>query len=367
MVFRMAKIVKVDVVVVGAGPSGSSAAEHAALNGASVIMLEKRPEVGRPVRCGEFMPSVEEMKSIFPKATELESIFDIPNHLHSLPTDVIRIFSPRLRHWDVPFTGYTTDRDLFDQYLASKAVKAGAELRTGLACNSVKGRVVSTPEMDIEAKVVIGADGPLSLVGKNLGYERSTDLCPAVTVQVKGDFEPIPEMYFGTIAPGGYAWVLPKKGYANVGLGVAPRFSKMPVGEYFDQFLKTKGIETKEPPMGKFVPMSGPIKRTVIGDSLLVGDAAGQVMAVNGGGIPIAMMCGRMAGQAAAGTALKGLPLTAYEERWRREVYKPLRTAVHTKWLANTCFGSQWRLEMAMRFLGQRRINKLIRCKPVLP
>ena len=363
----MAKVVKVDVVVVGAGPAGSTAAEHAALKGASVLLLEKRPQVGTPVRCGEFMPAVEEMKDIFPRATELDSIFDIPNNLHSLPTEVIRIYSPKLRHWDVPFYGYTTDRDLFDQYLASKAVKAGAELRTGLECTGVKGRLVSTPEMDIEAKVVIGADGPLSLVGKNLGYQRSKDLCPAVTVQVKGDFDPIPEMYFGTVAPGGYAWVLPKKGYANVGLGVAPRFSRMPVSEYFDQFLKLKDIMSTAQPMGKFVPMSGPIRRTVIGDSLLVGDAAGQVMAVNGGGIPIAMMCGRMAGQAAADTALNGLPLTAYEEKWRREVYRPLRTAVHTKWLANTCFGSQWRLETAMRFLGQRRINKLIRCKPVLP
>ena len=363
----MSKVVKVDVVVVGAGPAGSNAAEHAALKGASVLILEKRLKVGLPVRCGEFMPSVTEMKSIFPKATELDSLFDVPNNLHSLPTDVIRIFSPKLKHWDVPFGGYTTDRDLFDQYLASRAVKAGAELRTGLECTGVKGKVVSTPEMEIEAKVVIGADGPLSLVGKSLGYARSTDLCPAVTVQVKGDFEPIPEMYFGTVAPGGYAWIIPKKGGANVGLGVARRFSKMPVGDYFDQFLKMKEIKNDKQPMGKFVPMSGPISRTVLGDSLLVGDAAGQVMAVNGGGIPISMICGRIAGQAAADTALRGLPLTAYEEKWRREVYKPLRTAVHTKWLANTCFGSKWRLEVAMGLLGQRRINKLIRCKPVLP
>jgi digeranylgeranylglycerophospholipid reductase len=280
---------------------------------------------------------------------------------------MIRIYSPKLRHWEVPFAGYTTDRDRFDQYLASKAVKAGAELRTGLECTKVKRNTVSTPEMDIEAKVIIGADGPLSLVGKSLGYGRSTYLCPGVSVRVKGEFEPIPEMYFGTVAPGGYAWILPKKEGANVGLGVAKRFSQMPVGEYFDQFLEFKGIQTTEKPMGKLIPMSGPIKRTVIGDSLLVGDAAGQVMAVNGGGIPISMICGRIAGQAAADTVLKGVPLTAYEDKWKREINKPLRSAVHTKWLADTCFGSRWRLDMAMGLLGQRRINKLIRCKPVLP
>lgn len=363
----MAKVVKVDVVVVGAGPAGSTTAEHAALKGASVLILEKRPQVGIPVRCGEFMPSVEEMKDIFPRATDLDSLFDIPADLRSLTTDIIRIYSPKLTPWEVPFAGYTTDRGRFDQYLASRAVKAGAELRTGLQCTKVVGKVVSTPEMDIEAKVIVGADGPLSLVGKSLGYGRSTDLCPGVSIQVKGEFEPIPEMYFGTVAPGGYAWILPKKGGANVGLGVARRFSRMPVGDYFDRFLELKNIKSTEKPMGKLIPMSGPIKRTVIGDSLVVGDAAGQVMAVNGGGIPISMICGRIAGQAAADTALKGLPLMAYEETWKREIFKPLRTSVHTKWLANTCFGSQWRLEMAMRLLGQRRINKLIRCKPVLP
>ena len=100
---------------------------------------------------------------------------------------------------------------------------------------------------------------------------------------------------------------------------------------------------------------------------MVVGDAAGQVMAVNGGGIPISMMCGRIAGQAAADSVIKGKPLKAYEDKWRRELGKPLRTSVHTKWLANTCFGSQWRLDTAMQLLGQRRINKLIRCKSVLP
>ncbi len=363
----MTKVVKVDVVVVGAGPAGSSAAEHAALGGAQVLILEKRPKVGVPVRCGEFMPAVEEMRTIFPKANDLDSLFDIPGDLRSLTTEMIRIYSPRMTRWEVPFAGYTTDRDRFDQFLASKAVKAGAELRTDLACTKVTARTVSTPEMDIEAKVIIGADGPLSLVGKSLGYGRSTDLCPGVSLQVKADFEPIPEMYFGTVAPGGYAWILPKKVGANVGLGVATHFSQMPVGEYFDKFMKLKNLTSDEPLMGKLIPMSGPIKRTVIGDSLVVGDAAGQVMAVNGGGIPISMICGRIAGQAAAGTVTKGLPLKAYEDRWRKEIYKPLASAVHTKWLANTCFGSQWRLEWAMRLLGQRRINKLIRCKPVLP
>ena len=323
----MAKVVKVDVVVVGAGPAGSTAAEHAALNGARVLILEKRPQVGVPVRCGEFMPAVEEMQGIFPKATDLDSLFDIPADLHSLPTEMIRIYSPKLRHWEVPFAGYTTDRDRFDQYLASRAVKAGAELRTGLACTGVNGKVVTTPEMEIEAKVIIGADGPLSLVGKSLGYGRSTDLCPGVSVQVKGDFEPVPEMYFGTVAPGGYAWILPKKGGANVGLGVARQVLPDGGGRIFRPFPEDEGHPERRDADGQVRSYVRPrSSRRSSGIRCVVGDAAGQVMAVNGGGIPISMICGRIAGQAAADTVLQGEPLTAYEDKWRREVYKPLRT-----------------------------------------
>jgi digeranylgeranylglycerophospholipid reductase len=185
-------------------------------------------------------------------------------------------------------------------------------------------------------------------------------------VQAKGDFEPVAEMYFGSVAPGGYAWIIPKVGSANVGLGVARKFSRMDVGEYFDKFAALKKIDVPRP-AGKVVPMSGPISRATADGCLLVGDAAGQVMAVNGGGIPIAMLCGRFAGQVAARHVKAGTSLQEYESLCRKQVYPPLRTAVRTKHLANTCFGSTWRLETAMGVLGLRRINKLIRCKPVLP
>jgi digeranylgeranylglycerophospholipid reductase len=363
----MVERIKTDVVIVGAGPAGSSCAEHAALNGVDVVVLERRPVIGEPVKCGEFMPSLNEIKAIFPDALELDPIFDVPADLHCLETNQIRIFSPKMRSWNVPFSGYTTDRNRFDQHLAAKASKAGARIITGTPVTKVKEGLVQADGLEVEAKVIVGADGPLSIVGKSFGYERSKDLCPAVTLQIKGDFDPVAEMYFGSVAPGGYAWIIPKKGVANVGLGVAPHFAKMTVNEYFRKFLELKGLKTDMDITGKFVPMTGPIRQATKGHSLLVGDAAGHVMAVNGGGIPIAMITGRLAGRAVACHIKNGAPLTDYEDMCRRQVYKPLRTAVRTKYLANTCFGSRWRLEQAMRFLGQRRINKLIRCKPVLP
>lgn len=362
----MGKDLSYDIVVVGAGPAGSTTARFAAEAGASVLVLERRAQVGVPVRCGEFMPSIGEMKSMFPGYEGMAELFEVPPDLVSLKLETTRIYSPKMTRYDLPFDGYTTDRDRLDQFFASQATKAGAEIMTGQKVIGVEQGMVRTEDLTVKAKVIVGADGPMSVVAKAAGLPRSKDLCPAVTTQIKGDFEPVCEMYFGTVAPGGYAWIIPKKGVANVGLGVSSKFAKGTVVDYFDKFIKMKGL-TAGKPDGKVVPMAMPAKRTVAGQVMTVGDAAGQVMAVNGGGIPIARMAGRVAGTVAAEHVLKGTPLSKYEQEWRRHLYKPLRTAARTKVLADLCFGSAWRTETAMKVLGPRRMNNLIRCRPIFP
>jgi len=352
-----------DVVIVGAGPAGSTTAEYAALGGARVLVLERKKVVGEPVACGEFLPSTEEVKAIIPKADDLDSLFEVPSTLISRPMETFRIYSPRGRYWNIPFQGYTTDRDRFDKHLASKARKAGATVLTNTLVTSVRGNEVRTRDEAYRAKVIVGADGPVSRVAKGLGLPPNKVLYPAVTQQALGDFEPVMEMHFG-IAPGAYAWVLPKGKGANVGAGVSPRWAERRAGDYFQDFVKTRGLETVGRMMGKYVPSSGPIPRSSTERGMLVGDAAGHVIAVNGGGIPIAMICGRLAGRAAADRVNKGTPLSRYEELCRRQVYKPLRTAVHTQWLASFFFGSPRRLEFSMVVLGERRMGNILRCRP---
>jgi geranylgeranyl reductase family protein len=356
---------KVEVLVVGGGPAGSSAAEHCALGGAETLIIERRPKVGVPVRCGEFMPQTDEIQSIFPDARDVSAIFDFPSNLRSITCEMMQIYSPKMRVYDLPFHGWTTYRDLFDQFLASKAEKAGATILTGLRCTRVEGNRVTTDQGVIEAKVIIGADGPLSVVAKSLNLERPQDMCPGICTFAKGKFEPIPKMYFGSIAPGGYAWVIPKNEGANVGLGYSRLFTDKSLHDFWVPFARLVGHETGHL-KGKMIPMSGPISRTMVGDVLVVGDAAGQVMPVNGGGIPIAMICGRIAGEAAANKIRKGSGLEEYEREWRRQVGGPLQVAVKTKRLAMMAFGSQWRVEMAMRMLGVKRMGKAIRCRSVL-
>jgi len=355
-----------EVVVVGAGPAGSTAAEHAAQNGAEVVLIERREEVGVPIRCGELLPTVSELRSIFSMSEDLESLFELPKNLISRDIGSVRIWSPKRKVFEIPFSAITTDRDKFDQHLARKAERAGATLIKGCECTSVEGGRVITSEGTIQAKVIIGADGPMSRVARSVGIPKVECMHPAVTAQVKGEFENKCDMFFGSVAPGGYAWIIPKSGGANVGLGVSPRFARGSVKEYFQRFTESRGFEVGRI-SGKNVPMCGPIKKSVMGNTLVVGDAAGHVMAVNGGGVPIAMICGRLAGKAAAKNVQKGIPLDMYDIMWRKQVEKPLRTAVRSKAYVNLCWGSNWRLEMAMTILGKRRMGKLIRCKPMFP
>lgn len=354
------------MVVIGAGPAGSTAAWKAAEGGADVVLLEKRPVIGVPVRCGEFLPSTREVASFFPDAQNLEYLLDLPPDLVQRMIDKIRVYTPKLRPYELPFDSFTTDRDRFDQHLALRAERSGARIEKGARVTSIGLNEVVLGDRHIHAKIIIGADGPLSLVARSLGLEKSWDLCPAMTAFSPGDFESVAEMYFGSVSPGGYAWVIPKKGGANVGLGVSRRFTKTPLIDHYRSFIAFRHLSPGQA-YGKMVPMSGPISKTVNGDALVVGDAAGQVMPVNGGGIPIAIICGAIAGEVSAGAARGKRPLTDYEKEWRRQVGKPLATALRTKRLAMLAFGSPWRLEQAMRMLGPRRMGKVIRCQSVFP
>lgn len=364
----MAEKLQTDVLVVGAGPAGSLAARTAAEKGVRVTMIEMRPEVGVPVRCGELMPSVQEITDMFPNLRDADSLFDMPQSLRVRNVEAIRLIDPKERTWEFPFTGYTTDRDRFDQYLAEQAVKSGAELIKSCRFKVLEGNVAKTTIGDIEFKTIIGADGPGSRVAQALGLPRNRNPYPAVSAQAEGDYEPVIQMFFGGIAPGAYGWIMPKAGQANVGVGFSPRFSNGTLSEYFDKFVQTRGLNVKTRIEGKYVPSEGPVAKTYTDIGMVIGDAAGVVMPVNGGGIPQAMITGQMAGEVAADNILSGRSVAEYEQAWREVLYKPLKIAAGNKKLADTfAFRSEGSTAMCMRLLGKRRMGKLIRCKRLFP
>ncbi|HID71391.1 MAG TPA: NAD(P)/FAD-dependent oxidoreductase, partial [Thermoplasmata archaeon] len=165
---------EVDVVVVGAGPAGSTTAKYASMNGAKVLMIEKRQDIGSPVRCGEGIARIWLDKvGIEPKEEW------ISNQVKGA-----RIFSPKGKVFTMDETiagnecGYVVKRDIFDKYLAKEAIKEGAEvmvktqalglLRENGEIRGVRARHFGK-EFDIKAKVVVGADGFESQVGRWAG------------------------------------------------------------------------------------------------------------------------------------------------------------------------------------------------------
>ena len=192
---------------------------------------------------------------------------------------------------------------------------------------------------DVRARVVIGADGIESQVGRWAGLERplktrDIDACLQYTlVGVEGD-PSLNEFYLGSWAPGGYAWVFWKdRDTANVGLGVnlLKLKDKAETKGYLDRFIAAhphlaKGEVLEE--VAGMVTVALPLDRTGMPGLLLVGDAARMIDPVTGGGILNGCLTGKYAGDLRAeaangGDAGEGM-VKAYEKRWRARLEESL-------------------------------------------
>ena len=391
-----------DVAVVGAGPAGSVAAKYAARGGARVVLLERRAVVGEPLQCGELMPSNRQLRQLCPGVPDIDELFQTPDSTISSHYDQLRLIAPRGATFAFGFEGYTMDRPLHDQHLARQATQAGAELRTSTKVAHIQGHTLtmvpsarqaavgttgpastgadsSTPVPDddetLTARVIIGADGPHSLVRRTAGLP-SPRLSTTMMALIEGDVSPTVDLYFGSVAPGGYAWVIPKAGGANIGVGIQARFNRSGLSLRQIMAAFERRFEGKVTYRGGgMVPISGPLLRTVSGPYLLVGDAAGHVMPSNGGGICTAMMAGRVAGQvaaqhlgentAASEAARQRVPLTEYETRWRSQMGRTFKYSVRAKKLADLTFNRDWKLDISMGWWSVPFMRRALTCRPM--
>ncbi|UCE80763.1 MAG: NAD(P)/FAD-dependent oxidoreductase, partial [Methanobacteriota archaeon] len=355
---------EVDVLIVGAGPAGSTTARYCSDKNIDVLMIDRRKEIGHPVQCGELLPDVKEIDSIFPATAQLNELFDVEPSLIAGRNSTVKIVSPGGRGYMLDFASYSLDRRKFDKHLVKLAEEAGARLCNDVSLLSVKDGIARTSIGDIKAKVVVGADGPNSLTAREAGLDRPRLRYPAITGRAEGQFDDCVEMFFGSVAPGGYAWIIPKDTGANVGLGFSRKSCRERPSEAFERFKKMIGARTSSTSLG-FVPMSGPVKSTVAENIVLVGDAAGQAMPSNGGGIPTAMIAGREAGRVIRGYLAKDCKLTDYERRWRSLIGEPLKNSLRTRRLADVFFPSNVLLGLTMAILGTRGLDRAIRCRPL--
>lgn len=326
-----------DVIVVGAGPAGSIAARTAAENGLDVLLIEKRQEIGDPVRCAEGTGKLGLMQFLEPDPRWICA--EVTGARIFAPDGTCVELSEKLAGKEV---GYVLERKIFDRAVAKSAAKAGAEVQVktqatslvkedGLVCG-IRGKHRGD-DFEARAKVVVGADGIESKVGRWAGIRttlkpRDIETCAqflVTDIDIKADSC---DFYLGNDrAPGGYVWIFPKgKREANVGLGIlGSRFTgKHPI-DYLHEFMawrfpKGKVIET----VVGAVPASGMLKQLSTGGLVLAGDAGRVSDPITGGGIYNGMVSGRIAGNVIA-DAIKANDVSAKKLlRYDREVREAL-------------------------------------------
>lgn len=351
-----------DLVVIGAGPGGAMAAQVAAHAGLSVLLLEKRQEVGAPVRCAEGVGHDQLVRFIAPdplwvaaEVTKAEISTMVAGKARTIRAEGGR--------------GYVLERRVFDRVLAEKAASAGAEVRvktaaTGLLLEdgAVRGVHVRCGDfytgaghVEVTAQLVIAADGIEAQVGRWAGLDTQLPLREMmVCVQyLLAGIEIDPTCTCYTIdykmAPGGYVWIFPKgDGKANVGLGVqADLWQSVDVGEpvpgtsmaekttvlsFLNRFIEEHPFLAQGYPVTLVagnVPVALPPTPLVAGGLMLVGDAARQVDPLTGGGIISAMTAGQIAAEVAVEAIARGNTsasfLERYEERWHSDVGRKMR------------------------------------------
>ena len=307
-----------DVLVVGGGPAGSSAALAAAREGARVVVADRRRVVGVPVQCAEYIPAM------------LLKEVPVDRDVLVQPIRAMKTLLPGCRPEEMQAPGYTIRRDLFDQRLAASAEQAGAQFLLSTA--AVERRDARTVALKsrrgsrflLRAKIIIGADGPRSTVAKWAGVAPGNPI-PAVQARVTlAQPMDATEVYLEPAFRAGYGWLFPKGREANAGLGFRPLrgagSSPRRLLELFLERLKADGkiVGPAISYQAGWIPVE-PVRTAVLGNTLLAGDAAGQTHPITGAGILSAVMCGKMAGQwAARAVREKDLGwLQRYEEEWR--------------------------------------------------
>ena len=293
-----------DVVVVGAGPGGASAARAAAETGARVLLLEKA-ELPRYKTCGGGI--------IGPSRDALPPGFELPlrDRVHAVTFSLNGRLARTRRSKRMLFG--LVNRPEFDQRLVEAAVKAGARLRTGATVSRVEQHGPAVPDRrtvavvlaggeTLLARAVVGADGSASRIGAHVGVRLAqVDLgleseIP-VPPEVAGDWAGRIHIDWGPL-PGSYGWVFPKGDTLSVGV-ISARGEGAATKRYLEDFTARLGLSGFTPRIS-----SGHLTRCRTDDSplsrgrvLVCGDAAGLLEPWTREGISFALRSGRLAGQ----------------------------------------------------------------------
>lgn len=336
-----------DVIIIGAGPGGSIAARDCAEKGLETLVIEKRPELGTPVRCGEGLGEVWMDKADLEYDSswcyrETRGAIVYPPNENSLSIDPEN-------------NGYVIERKIFEKKLAEQAGRKGANylLKTRVTDvikedDEVKGVKVKKEDGKMEkyrSKLVIAADGVESKTAKSAGIKTDNKLkdmdsgyeYEMANLNFDSDETRDIHIWLGNdIAPGGYVWAFFKdEDVANVGIGVNPALKEegKTAKEYLDEWIsehpeyfKNSVITEKK---GGAIPLGVPLEKPYTDGLMVIGDAAHMVNPIHGGGMGLSMESARIAAEVAEESIEERNYseefLSKYGERWWEQRGKHLK------------------------------------------
>ena len=341
--FKRLQMKKFDVMVIGAGPAGSTAAKFCAKAGLKTAIIEKEKLPRSKICAGGIIPAALKFCNI-----------NIPDNIIERKCDSITLEYKRLsKTVKIQEPIYMVERSNFDMYLTEEAIKFGAILKENEKLSDFSYKddhiSISTTKDNYKTRLLIGADGYLSTVRKLLGISFNTKSSPiAVETIIPLINDKISERFDNNMIvsyiPGimGYAWIFPKKNHLTAGIGT---FLKSPlhIKDRLFTFLNEHGLNGYNSTKSWFIPPTYNQTATFSNGIILIGDAAGFVDAFTGEGIRYAMISGKLAAVTAENCFKKNDfsrdCLKEYNELCRKFV---IHNLAYSKKISHYIYGHQW-------------------------
>ncbi len=323
---------EIDIAVIGAGPSGLIAANEASLRGAKVLVLEEHKKIGLPCHCAGLL-SIKGLSEI-----------GIPLNGRYLENKFrgARFFSPSNLSFTVERkenVACVVNRYLLDNFLAEQALKNGSTIKLNSRVKAIRYHdgfwfLKVDGQGWFKAKLLIDAEGasPKVLGMTQLRTLDTKNLLKGLQLDIERvDVDPdFVEIHLGNkLAPGFFAWVIPLNDEsARVGLACKDSNPRDLVFKFIKH--RFEDVNIKEPKHLSFrsglIITCGPIKRTYSDGLLIVGDSAGQVKPITGGGVIFGGICAKIAGRVSS-EAIKNNKiergfLKSYEKEWKAKLGK---------------------------------------------
>jgi len=335
---------EVEIAIIGAGPSGLIAAREASLRGVNVVVLEEHEKIGLPCHCAGLL-SIKGLREINVPCEGTYRLSMVKG---------ARFFSPsRLSftvEWQEPIA-CVVNRRLFDAYLAEEASKGGSLIKLNSKVNRAKRDgdkwiLTINSGNSLKAKMLIDAEGAVPRIPNMVGLKTHDGkrLLRGLQIDlsgVKADSEYVEVHLNNNLTPGFFAWVIPLND-ETVRIGLACREPNIKVRLL--KFIKERfGAEGDKLKVLKYysglIITCGPIKQTYNDGILVVGDSAGQVKPITGGGVIFGGICASIAGEIASKAIINNKIgknfLKNYELKWRSKIGREIEAALLVRRILN--------------------------------